>query len=80
MKLQMGSGDSEGWLSDLRDLRAVLQRHILKEESDVFALAQAHFTTLEAADIAARFLEGKGRLAMENPLTMAAHAVRDMIS
>jgi hemerythrin-like domain-containing protein len=80
MKLQMGGGESEDWLDYLRALRAMLQRHILKEESDVFHLAQEVFGTLEAADMAARFLEGKGRLAMENPIGMAAHAVRDMLT
>ena len=80
MKLQMGGGESEDWLSDLRELRAMLQRHILKEESDVFHLAQEVFTTMEAADMAARFIEGKGRLGMENPISMAAHAVKDMFT
>jgi hypothetical protein len=80
MKLQAGGGESEDWLDDLRALRAMLQRHILTEESDVFHLAQQVFTTMEAADMAARFLEGKGRLGMENPLGMAAHAVRDMFT
>jgi len=80
MKLQMGGGATEDWLSDLRALRAMLQRHILKEETDVFHLARSLFTTAEAADMAARFLEGKGRLAMENPLSMAAHAVKDMLT
>ncbi len=80
MKLQMGGGETESWLSDLRTLRAMLQRHILKEETDVFHLAQTLFTTTEAADMAARFLEGKGRLGMENPLSLAAHAVKDMLT
>jgi hypothetical protein len=80
MKLQMGGGATEDWLSDLRDLRAMLQRHILKEETDVFHLAQTLFTTTEAADMAARFLEGKGRLGMENPLSLAAHAVKDLLT
>lgn len=80
IKLTAGGGESDDWLDELRSLRAMLQRHILTEETDVFHLAREIFTTLEAADMAARFLEGKGRLAMENPLAMAAHAVRDMFT
>jgi hemerythrin-like domain-containing protein len=80
MKLQAGGGATEDWLLQLRTLRGMLQRHILKEETDVFHLAQTLFSTAEAADMAARFLEGKGRLGMENPLSLAAHAVKDMLT
>lgn len=79
MKLQFSSADSDDWLGDLRSLRALLQRHILKEETDIFHMAEQHFTTTEAADMAAHFLEGKGRLGMENPLTVAAHKIKEFI-
>ncbi len=77
-QLSNGTGEGEGWLSALRDLRAVLQRHIEKEEADIFHIAEGVFTSDEASDMAARFVEAKGRLGMENPVGAAGHAVRHL--
>ena len=79
MKLQFSPAAGDEWLGDLRSLRALLQRHILKEETDIFHVAAQHFTNAQAADMAARFLGGKGRLGMENPFTVAAHKVKELI-
>lgn len=80
MKLQTGSADEEDWLENLRGLRAVLQRHIHKEETDVFHEAMKFFNTQEATDMTALFLEGKGKLGMENPLTVAAKKIKELIT
>lgn len=79
-QLSAGAGEEDSWLCDLRDLRALLQRHILKEEIDAFHAAEAVFNHTELADMAARFLEGKGRLGTANPIAAAAHMIRDALS
>lgn len=68
LELQILSAASPNWLDTARALRAALQRHIMKEEYDIFRIAEQHFTTLEAFEMGCRMLEEKGKLGMENPI------------
>lgn len=79
-RLQFTSADDEEWMEHLGELRALLQRHIMKEETDVFTLAQERFTTEEATEMGVRLLEEKGKLGMPNPLMVAARKVKSMVS
>lgn len=79
-KLQFGSAKDEEWTDNLRHLRAVLQRHITKEETDVFNLAQHLFSNQEAEELGTRMLEEKGKLGMPNPFMVAARKFKEIVS
>lgn len=79
-KLQFSSAKDEEWMETLRHLRAALQRHIVKEETDLFNLAQHQFSVQEAEELGTRMLEEKGKLGMPNPFMAAARKFRGIVS
>lgn len=79
-KLQFSSARDEEWMENLRHLRAMLQRHIVKEETDVFNLAQHQFSNREAEELGTRMLEEKGKLGMPNPFMVAARKFKEIVS
>jgi hemerythrin superfamily protein len=79
MELQTTSAEKDSWLESLRALRAVLQRHVAKEESELFAAAKSVYSTMEAEDIGMRMIAEKGKLGMENPLTVVSRKVKELM-
>lgn len=79
-KLQFSSAKDEEWTENLRHLRAMLQRHIVKEETDLFNLAQHLFSMQEAEELGTRMLEEKGKLGMPNPFMVAARKFKEIVS
>lgn len=80
MDLQMSSAATEEWMDKVRQLRGVILHHVMKEETDLFRLAQTTFTTEEAEDIAIRMMEEKGKLGMENPFVVAARKMKEFMT
>jgi hemerythrin superfamily protein len=79
-KLQFSSAKKEEWMEKIRKLRMVLEHHIKVEESQLFPLAQEKFSEPEAKQIGLRMLAEKGKLAMPNPVTVAARKVKELVS
>jgi hemerythrin superfamily protein len=79
MTLQMGSAATPEWMDHLRELRSIIKQHVEKEESDLFHLAQQHYSMQEATYMGIRLMEEKGKLGMENPLTVMSRKFKEMI-
>lgn len=78
-EIQTTSADDSKWMEKIRQLRAVLTHHIQKEETEIFQLAQAQFSAEQAENIGTRMLEEKGKLGMENPLTMISRKIKETV-
>ncbi len=79
-KLQSTSAEDSEWMENLSRLRGVLERHIAKEEGEVFMLAQQTFSAVEAEEIGISMLSEKGKLGMPNPVRVAARKIKELVS
>ncbi len=79
MSLQITSAEDADFMKKIRQLRSVLKHHVAKEESDIFHLAQQHYSLEEAQDMGARMMEEKGKFGMENPLAVLTHKFKEMM-
>jgi hemerythrin superfamily protein len=80
MEIQMTSALNESWIEKVRELRGIILHHVTKEETDMFNLAQEYFSVEEEEDMAIRMMEEKGKLGMENPFTVAARKMKDLMT
>jgi hemerythrin superfamily protein len=78
--IQTSSARSDDWLDKVRQLRSVIERHVAREESELFRLAQIQFSTEDAENIGVRMMEEKGKLGMENPITVMGRKIQEMVS
>lgn len=79
-RLQFTSADNDEWMQYLNDLRSIVREHVAKEESDIFVVAQKHFSEAEAEQMAENLLAEKGKLGMPNPISVAAHKLKEAFS
>lgn len=79
LDIQADSADSEEWIAKVLDLRAVLERHVQKEEQEVFRVAQTLFSNRQAELLADRMLEEKGKLGTEDPFVVIGRRIREMV-